>query len=144
MNEIAMLRTGGCACGQVEYELNGNIWGARSCHCSRCRKAFSAQAGSYALITPGSLRWIKGEALLTTYPEEGNTGKKFCKRCGTTLCGVMDGAIHGITLGSLNDDAGIEIKAHIFVASKASWEVIPKEVPQYDEYPPDMDILTKP
>lgn len=138
-----MLRTGGCFCGQIEYELNGDIWGARSCHCSRCRKAFSAQASSYAVIDPGSLKWRKGEDLLTTYLEDGKVGKKFCKLCGTVLCGVVDGDIHGVTLGSLNDDTGIEIKAHIFISSKASWEVIPKGVPQYDAFPPDMSILMK-
>lgn len=139
-----MTRTGGCSCGSVQYKLTGNVFAARSCHCSRCRKAFSAQASSYAMIDPGSLTWVKGEDLLTTYPEGGKEGKQFCKICGTVLCGLVGGNIHGITLGALDDDHGIEIKAHIFVGSKASWEVIPDNVPQYNEFPEDLDILSKP
>lgn len=137
-------RRGGCFCGAVQYELNGEVFGARSCHCSRCRKAFSAQANSYAVITPGSLKWLSGEDNLKKYPEEGHEGRLFCSICGSSLCGVVEGEIHGITLGCLDDDQDIEIKAHIFVGSKASWEVMPENVPQYDQFPDNIEILTKP
>ncbi len=130
-------RTGECFCGAVKYKIEGPVFGARSCHCSRCRKAFSAQASSYALIEPGSLTWTQGEEELATFPAEGPIAKKFCKTCASTLCGVMDGEIHGIALGCLNDDAGIEIEAHIFAGSKACWEVLPEGVPIYDTFPPE-------
>jgi len=130
-------RTGQCFCGGVKYEISGRIYGARSCHCSRCRKAFGAQASSYALIEPDALVWIQGQDLLTTYPAGGALAKQFCRICGSTLCGVVDGKIHGITLGCLDEDQGIQIEAHIFVGSKAAWEVMPDSVPQFDAFPPD-------
>lgn len=144
METAYMTRTGECFCGGVKYQIEGNVFAARSCHCSRCRKAFSAQASSYVLIEPGALTWLKGQELLVTYPPDGAHGKQFCKTCGSMLCGVVDGEIHGVALGCLNDDDGIEIKAHIFTGSKAAWEVIPDNVAAYEAYPPDMDILSKP
>lgn len=96
------------------------------------------------MIEPQSLKWVRGEELLVTYPQQGEEGRQFCGVCGTVLCGIVGGEIHGITLGSLNEDQGIEIKAHIFVGSKASWEVIPENVPQYEGFPSNMDVLTKP
>lgn len=138
-----MVRTGECFCRKIKYRIDGDVFGARSCHCSRCRKAFSAQASSYAIVDPNLFTWVQGEELLTTYPDDGSAGKKFCKVCGTVLCGVVDGEIHGVTLGSLNEDEGIEIKAHIFVGSKASWEKLPEDAPQFDEFPDDISILTK-
>ena len=42
--------TGECFCGKVKYQIDGRLRDARSCHCSRCRKAFSAQASAYALV----------------------------------------------------------------------------------------------
>ena len=124
-------------CGSVSYEITGTVRDARSCHCSRCRKAFSSQASSYALVELDQFSWTRGQELLTTYSSEPGFGLQFCSKCGSTLCGVFNDQVHGITLGCLNDDPGIEIGRHIFVDSKASWEVIPDSVVQYAENSPE-------
>jgi hypothetical protein len=59
-------------------------------------------------------------------------GLQFCSKCGSTLCGVYDGAVHGVTLGCTDGDPGVEIGRHIFVGSKASWEVIPDGVTTFE------------
>lgn len=128
--------TGQCFCGAIAYAIAGRVFDARSCHCSKCRKAFSSQASSYALVEPGTFTWTRGRDVLTTYESEPGFGLAFCSRCGSTLCGLHNDQVHGITLGCLNDDPGIEIERHIFVASKASWEVIPDSVVQYAEGSP--------
>lgn len=61
-------------------------------------------------------------------------GLSFCKTCGTTLCGTYLGKVHGVTLGPVNGDPGIEIAAHIFVGSKAPWDHIGGPAPQYEEW----------
>ena len=129
--------TGNCLCGSIMYEVTSPIYDARSCHCSRCRKAFSAQASAYALVHAKSFTWIKGEEHLTSFVSEKGEGYQFCEICGTTLCGLVNGEVHGITLGCLNEDPEIKLERHIFVGSKASWEDIGGDVPQYDEFPPE-------
>ena len=131
-----MKLTGECFCGKVKYEINGTLRDARSCHCSRCRKAFSSQASAYALVNPSEFKWVDGAELLSSYVSEHDFGLQFCKQCGSTLCGTYQNEIHGITLGCLNEDPHIDLGRHIFVGSKASWEVIPNDVPQYKEHPP--------
>ena len=69
---------GECFCGAVTYEVTGKLREARSCHCSRCRKAFSAQASAYALVDPAEFRWLTGEGLLTSYSAKAGTGLQFC------------------------------------------------------------------
>ena len=132
-----MKLTGECFCGEIKYEIIGKVKDARSCHCSRCRKAFSAQASAYALVNPSEFHWVCGEAFLTSYVNQQGFGLQFCKRCGSTLCGIYHGEIHGITLGCLNEDPEIEIGRHIFVGSKASWEVMPAGVTQYEAHATD-------
>ena len=129
--------SGECFCGGICYEISGALRDARSCHCSRCRKAFSAQASAYALVNASNFKWISGENLLTSYVGKHGFGLQFCSRCGSTLCGIFDGAIHGVTLGCINGDPEVEIGKHIFVASKASWEIIPDGVLTFNEGPPD-------
>jgi len=43
--------------------------------------------------------------------------------------------MHGITLGCVNGDPEIEIGQHIFVGSKATWEIMPEGVTTFEEGP---------
>lgn len=124
--------TGECFCGEVKYTISAPLKDARSCHCSRCRKINSGAASAYAEVEPGSFSWVCGEEKLTQY---GKTWQlAFCSQCGTTLCGSFEGQIHGVMLGPLNDDPGIMIERHIFVGSKAPWDIIGGDAPQFDEF----------
>ena len=60
-------------------------------------------------------------------------GLQFCSKCGSTLCGIFEGTVHGVTLGCTNGNPDVEIGRHIFVGSKASWEVIPDGVVTFEE-----------
>lgn len=133
-----MAITGECFCGEVKYRVEGKLRDSRSCHCSRCRKAFSSQASAYALVEAREFKWVSGQDLLTSYVGKQGFGLQFCSQCGSTLCGVFKGSIHGITLGCVNGDPDIEIGKHIYVGSKASWEVIPDGIVQYEEGAPQL------
>jgi len=128
---------GACFCGAITYKVEGKLRDARSCHCSMCRKAFSAQASAYALIEADEFSWVSGENFLTLYESENGAGLQFCRICGSTLCGTCNGEIKGVTLGCVEGDPEVEIEMHIFTGSKASWEIIPEGVPQYDAGPPE-------
>jgi hypothetical protein len=131
-----MAINGSCFCGEVKYKIEGKLRDARSCHCSMCRKAFSSQASAYVQVEPDEFSWLSGEKLLTSYESINGVGLLFCSICGSTLCGIFDGMIHGVTLGCVEGEPDIEIGMHIFVGSKASWEMIPEGVPQYETWPP--------
>lgn len=130
--------TGGCACGSITYSIKAPLLDARSCHCSRCRKAFSGQASAYALVEPGSFVWTRGEEMLTSFVSQAGEGLCFCSRCGSTLCGLVGGKVHGVTLGCLDaQDPGVHLERHIFVGSRAAWEEMPHGAPCFDEHAPD-------
>ena len=134
--------TGECFCGEIKYQIDGPLFDAVSCHCSRCRKAFSAQASAYALVEPDDFQWLSGQDLLTSYVGKHGFGLQFCSKCGSTLCGIYNGKVHGVTLGCLNGNPDVRIGRHIFVGSKASWEVMPEGVLQYDEGVPKKCITS--
>ncbi|MCB1685478.1 MAG: GFA family protein [Pseudomonadales bacterium] len=127
--------TGERFCAETSYELAGSLDRERSCHCSRCRKAFSGAASAYAELVPGcSIRWTaKREP--ATYNSNGEWSIGFCSNCGSTLCGLRRGEVHGPTLGCANGDPGVEIEMHIFVGSKAPWDHIGGEAPQFMAFP---------
>lgn len=131
--EEIVLIEGECFCGAVKYKIGGELVRARSCHCSRCRKAFSAAASAYAeLADPESFAWVSGSDNLQDYSSQEEWGFAFCKTCGTTVCGKHRGKVHGISLGTVNGDPGVQIEAHIFVGSKAPWDHIGGSAPQFE------------
>jgi hypothetical protein len=128
--------SGGCFCGRVRYQISAPLGPGRSCHCSRCRKAFSGTGSAYAEVAPGSFSWLSGEDNLTFHETAPGWGLGFCRTCGTTLCGTAGGGVHGITLGSVDGDPGVQIEMHIFVGSRAPWDHIGGPAPQFDGFPP--------
>lgn len=130
-----MALTGGCFCGAVRYGIQAPLLNARSCHCSRCRKAFSGAGSAYAEVAPESFSWLSGEGFLRRYESVPGWGLCFCDICGTTLCGFHDDKVHGVTLGSVDGDPGVQIAMHIFVDSKAPWDHIGGDAPQFAEFP---------
>ncbi|MFK7988459.1 MAG: GFA family protein [Sandaracinaceae bacterium] len=129
--------TGQCFCGAVTYRVEARLTSARSCHCSRCRRAFGGAASAYALVEPGSFAWVEGEELLTSYVGKHGAGKQFCRRCGSMLTGVFKGEVHGVALGCVDGDPGVTIENHLFVGSKAAWDVLPEGVVGHHAFPPD-------
>jgi hypothetical protein len=129
---------GGSFCGAVRYQDDGPLGPASACHCSRCRKAFSGASSAYAALVDGStFRWVTGEDELTKHLSGKGWGLAFCRICGSTLCGIFDGKVHGVTLGTVDGDPGVQIEMHTFVGSKASWDHIGGGAPQFKEEPPD-------
>lgn len=128
--------TGGCFCGRVRYRIDSALRRGRSCHCSRCRKVFSGAGSAYAEVTSGSFSWVSGEDDLSHFETTPGWGLCFCRSCGSTLCGMASGEVHGVTLGSVDGDPGVQIEMHIFVGSKAPWDHIGGHAPKYQEAPP--------
>jgi hypothetical protein len=139
---LGVIRTGAnnliegeCFCGTVQYRIDGDLTRARSCHCSRCRKAFSGASSAYAeLVDPESLIWVSGSDNLQNFSSQQDWELVFCKTCGTTICGTHQGHMHGVALGTVNGDPGVEIEAHIFVGSKAPWDHIGGSAPQFETW----------
>ena len=120
--------TGECFCGEIRYQVDG-----KSCHCAECRKAFNAQASAVASLNPTEFKWLCGESLLTSYINKDGYGLQFCKTCGSTLTTIHNGKIIQVTLGCVNGEPDIEVSQHIFVGSKANWEIIPDGVVQFEK-----------
>ena len=125
--------TGSCFCGTVSYVVTDRLKDARSCHCSRCRKAFSGASSAYAIVQSDSHHWTSGEAFLKYYKATDEWALVFCSKCGSTLAGVFNDSVHGVTLGTLDGDPKVDIDYHIFVGSKAPWDHIGGCAPQYAE-----------
>jgi hypothetical protein len=129
---------GSCLCKRVRFEIRGKLGRASHCHCSMCRKAHGAAFGSYAAVRAENLKLLSGEELILRYRSSPGVERTFCSRCGSTLQFISEKSpgIIDVALGTLDDDPGIRVPHHIFVASKAPWYDITDGLPQYPESAP--------
>ncbi len=79
--------TGGCLCGAVRYEANGQPEAVVLCHCRSCQQSLGAGVNFELLWAPEKFRVTKGTP--EVFQHEGGSGKRlekrFCGQCGTAL-----------------------------------------------------------
>ena len=130
---------GSCLCGSVAYEITGAPQRMYYCHCSRCRMGRSAAHATNVFFGAEGFRWTRGEDQIGDYAVPGARffGVSFCLRCGGAVPRVSrERNIVNVPAGSLDSEPGIESMGHIFVDSKAPWDVIRGDMPQFAEMPP--------
>ena len=129
---------GSCFCGEVSFELTGNIGLFQYCHCSRCRKVTGSAHASNLFVTPEQICWLSGKDFVASYRPENTKyfATSFCRQCGSSLPWLSkNGKVVIVPAGSLDGDPEIRPKQNIFCASKAEWYVNPSDLPQFDELP---------
>ncbi len=134
IDETRRLR-GQCYCRAIVYEVADAFEYAMNCHCGECRRATGAAYKPFAGIGAEHLRIVEGEQSLMRFGDDAGHNAN-CSRCGSLLYSlVRDGGYVHVTLGTLVDEPAIKPSAHIFVGSKASWELICDGLPQFDGFP---------
>jgi len=127
---------GGCLCGKVRYEIRGGIRSIVMCHCSICRKAQGSAFATNGIVNADEFVFVSGEDNLTGYESSPGQTKYFCKTCGSPIISKnikRSGQVR-VRLGTIESDIRERPEAHIFVGSKANWEEICGELPQFDSY----------
>lgn len=129
---------GGCLCGAVQFEINGEASAFFMCHCNRCRHATGSAHASNIFSKPDALKWIAGENLIKRFklPSAERFSKQFCSNCGSPVPHEsIDGKHLVIPAGSLNTDIGLSPQANIFWESKACWVEDGRNAIRFSEYP---------
>lgn len=138
MNDQATVYSGECLCGAVRYRLNVQAPRAMFlCHCSRCRKETGSIHGAKVFFPEGSIIWERGESLIKFFALPGTRkARNFCSACGCPLPLKADNGQIALPAGSLDDDSMLRPNAHIWCESRASWDKLAANAPQYEEYAP--------
>lgn len=128
---------GSCLCGQIKFEIDGPIPGLYQCHCTLCRKQSGSSSNTAMAVATNQVRWTSGTSLITSYVKPTGFRSDFCSVCGSPVPNQMGSSPYTwIPAGLLTSTKNLQISAHLFVASKASWEPQPTQGNVFHELPP--------
>src|SRR6218665_3028746 len=119
MHPEAIMRSGGCLCETVRYEVRGPLGQAVFCHCSRCRKASGSVVAFNAPVRASDLVVIAGADAVKSFDAPA-VRRFFCAECGSQLYSQRTAApeILRLRLGTLDTPPESGPQAHIFFASQ--------------------------
>lgn len=122
---------GSCACGTVRFELAQRPSMMATCHCSRCRKQ---GASTFVFVRREDFTLVAGrEAVAVFEPDPPFHFRRcFCCWCGSALGEILEEAeSFPVAANALDDDPGLAVRFHEFVADKPAWLVIGDAAPQF-------------
>lgn len=127
---------GKCLCGAVEFELSGEIPNLYQCHCSLCRKVTGSSANAALRIGASQFHWIRGDSGISEYVTDTGFKSHFCSSCGSPVPNITGAdSAYWVPVGLLEDPGEIELVAHLFVGSRASWDIVADGAEHFDEMP---------
>lgn len=114
--------TGGCLCGSVRFEIDGNLGPITCCHCSQCRRASGSAYVAAASVDADAFRVTEGRELVSEFESSPRNRRAFCTRCGSQLWGRHEEyPVVRVRAGGLDGNPGGRIVAHMMMGSRADW-----------------------
>lgn len=104
--------TGGCVCGKVRFEAEGEPDRVGICHCLDCRKFHGALFYAAAIYPDTQVR-MTGEAQLYE-------GRYFCPNCGSRVFNRSGGEVE-LNLGSLDDINVFQPSYELWTMRREGW-----------------------
>lgn len=131
-----MLILGGCHCGAVRYQVEGEAMTHALCHCSDCRRHAGAPMVAWTMYELNAVTVTKGA--LKIYRSSENGRRHFCADCGTGLFYTNEQMLPGIIdvqSATYDDPNAVPARAHIQVAERIPWMERAHELPAFERFP---------
>ena len=125
-----MTQTGRCLCGQITYEIAGDLIATAVCHCDHCQRQ-GGSAFSVNLIVHESQMTVSGN--LSTFEDRGENNdavyvhRRFCGQCGSPIYSalVSPAGILAVKAGTLDDKSGVAPTIEAWCEHKQPWVQLP-------------------
>lgn len=127
---------GSCFCGDISFEIGIDKVEAYHCHCSTCRKVTGSKFNTAFTVSADEFKWTGKTDDIKMFQKNGEGFRNFfCGNCGCTVPNRYQDIRFWVPAGLIDDQDCIEVTQHIFVESKADWDEITDDIPQFEGYP---------
>ena len=122
---------GGCQCGNIRYQINGEPITLYACHCLHCQAQSSSAFGLSMWVENRDFELLSGK--LKSWTEKAGDGSAklcaFCPECGSRIYHAIEGdnGILSLKAGSLDDKELLTPVAHIWTKRAHKWLGLEKQ-----------------
>lgn len=130
---------GGCYCGDLRYEADGDALFKGQCHCRECQYISGGNPNMVMGMAEAGFRYTKGSpAAFARSDLDAPVTREFCGHCGTHILAKgagMPGAVM-LKAGTLDDPSQYGTpQMAIFLCDKQAFHAVPEGIPTFERMP---------
>jgi hypothetical protein len=132
------VHTGGCLCGAIRYDAEGDPQYGGYCYCADCRKASGSGFIPFMGYRAGALRFSGQTRMFVSRSARGGEAvRNFCPTCGGLVFGGVVGRDieHTIYAGTLDEPSVFQPSIAIFTRGRPAWTIIPPGLKLFEAGP---------
>ena len=130
--------TGGCYCGDLRYEFEGEPVGTAQCHCRECQYFTGGEANQLQMVPLDQFKYTNGAPETFARKDlDGAVTREFCRTCGTPM-GTRAPHVPGIFIlkaGTLDDPSRHQPGMAIYLCDKQPFHRIAEGLASFDKMP---------
>lgn len=129
--------TGGCLCGDVRFEFDGEPLIQAVCHCHMCQRASGSAFMPLLFVDKKSLTLMQGDP--HAFHSSATLIRHFCPNCGSPVFIERTSPNrYGILVGALDDSSEFKPAMHICFDASQGWLELADDLPRHEEKPAGM------
>jgi hypothetical protein len=134
---LSSVLIGGCLCGAIRYEYDGEVGAANYCHCADCRRCTGSAFNIGVRVEARRFRIVKGKP--KGFTKAGDSGNEltryFCPECGSPLftASPRHPDCFYLKAGCLDDPSVVRATHQNWIRSRVHWATISPELPGFSE-----------
>ena len=139
LDDVSVTYTGGCACGEIRYEISGEPMFQNDCQCRDCQRRSGTGHGSYLTFQNRERVKLTGDAKhWDIVGESGNMkAHAFCSNCGSpvylTFAAMPD--IFTVHAASLDDPNRYKPQAVTYTVRGYAWDYLDSALQKFPKMP---------
>jgi hypothetical protein len=120
---------GGCYCGKVRYEAEGEPMMAAQCHCRECQYITGGAPNMFMAMPVAGFKYTASQPKQFTRSE-------FCAECGTHMVTKVPG-LPAVVLkvGTFDDPKLFNPQVAIYTCDKQAFHHVPEGMPAFEKLP---------
>ena len=130
--------SGGCYCGSLRYEANGDVEASIQCHCRECQYITGGNPNVIMIMPSSGFKFVKG--IPKTFKRkdiEKAVTRLFCENCGTGIGTKNPNRPNSIILkvGTFDDPSIFKPDIAIFTIDKQKFHYIEDGLKSFERRP---------
>ncbi|MFK7956191.1 MAG: GFA family protein [Lysobacterales bacterium] len=113
---------GRCHCGEIRFEISGDVGAATICHCRSCQRTAGAESVGWVEVESHQVT-LAGKTL-TRFASSKGIERTFCSQCGCAMSYQREPSHIDLVIATLDHPERVEPTREIWLDHRISWNAL--------------------